>query len=239
MYRRTLASLERYAARSYSRRFCHSPPPNLLRNVAIVAHVDHGKTTLVDQLLKQGGLLSKEAASGNARVMDSNNLEQERGITILSKCTSIDYGDIKINIIDTPGHQDFGGEVERILSMVDSVCLLTDVGEGPKPQTKFILEKVLERGFTPLLVLNKVDRAEDRIEDCQMEIMELLEKLGADMDTIDDCLENCIYASAKNGWAIANTDDQRIDMIPLLDRIVQKIHPRKSLRVNLKCYVIY
>merc|ERR1719457_48907 len=126
--------------------------------------------------------------------MDSIELERERGITIMSKCTRVEYQDKILNIVDTPGHADFGGEVERILSMVDSVCLLMDVGEGPKPQTKFILEKALAKGFTPILVLNKVDRAPNRIEDCQMEAMELFENLGASSETIDTCIEHTVLA---------------------------------------------
>lgn len=229
MHRTRVASLERLLSKNYQRCFrrfqTNGKSTASLRNVAIVAHVDHGKTTLVDQLLRQAGLLSKEDAQSNARVMDSNNLEQERGITILSKCTSIDYAGHKINIIDTPGHQDFGGEVERILSMVDSVCLLMDVGEGPKPQTKFILEKALAKGFTPILVLNKVDRAPNRIEDCQMEAMELFENLGASSETIDTCIEHTVLASAKNGWATLGEEDEQKDMRPLLDKMVARVPP--------------
>jgi len=231
MYRRSLGSLERHVIRngySLGRRFAVAAAATeapAIRNVAIVAHVDHGKTTLVDQLLKYGGLVSQQECSANARVMDSNNLEQERGITILSKCTSVDFKGTRINIIDTPGHQDFGGEVERILSMVDSVCLLTDVGEGPKPQTKFILEKALQRGLQPIIVLNKVDRAEHRVEECQLEVMELLERLGASPDIIDQCFAHTIYSSAKNGWAATELDEERVDMEPLLQKLIDRVPP--------------
>lgn len=234
MFRRSINALERHAYRRHCklnrRSFAvvmkaQENVVDSIRNVAIVAHVDHGKTTLVDQLLKHGGLVSDQEARANARVMDSSKMEQERGITILSKCTSVDYKGTRINIIDTPGHQDFGGEVERILSMVDSVCLLTDVGEGPKPQTKFILEKALLKGFQPIIVLNKVDRAEHRVEDCQLEVMELLEKLGASSDTIDECMEHTVYSSAKNGWATLELSHERQNMEPLLEKLVSNVPP--------------
>jgi len=199
-----------------------SPNPLKIRNIAVVAHVDHGKTTLVDQMLKLSGRLSAEAAAGNARVLDSSDLERERGITILSKCTSIQYGDYKINILDTPGHADFGGEVERILNMVDSVVLLLDVSEGPMPQTKFVLSKALNKGLTPIVVLNKIDRsgAENLVEDAQMDLMALFETLGANSLQIEKSFENVLFASALQGWAVRDLDSKRDSLKPLLETIV-------------------
>jgi len=168
--------------------------------------------------------LEKEAPT-EARVMDSNDLEKERGITILSKCTSIQYKGHKINILDTPGHSDFGGEVERILSMVDSVLLLMDVSEGPMPQTKFVLQKALLKGLTPIVVLNKIDRpgAEDRSEDAMMELMELFESLGASPKQIEQSFDNVIYCSAINGWATRELGDERSNLLPLMETIVEKV----------------
>ncbi|KAJ1882655.1 hypothetical protein LPJ71_010108, partial [Coemansia sp. S17] len=172
-------------------------PMDRIRNIGIIAHVDHGKTTLVDCLLKQSGALSGSAAMQETRVMDSNALEKERGITILSKVTSLVYNGHRINIIDTPGHADFGGEVERILSMVDSVVLVVDATEGPMAQTKFVLTKALARGLTPLVVLNKVDRPTSRPDEVDSELLELFMALGAsDEQTAYDLM----YASAKEGW---------------------------------------
>ena len=150
--------------------------PTKIRNIAIIAHVDHGKTTLVDCLLKQTGIAASE------RAMDSNDLEQERGITILSKCTSVIHQDKKINIVDTPGHQDFGGEVERIMTMVDGVCLVVCATEGPMPQTKFVLQKALQRGVKPIVVINKVDRPSSRVEEVESEIFDLFCNLDANDD---------------------------------------------------------
>lgn len=143
-----------------------------IRNIAIIAHVDHGKTTLIDELLKQSGTY-RENEAVSERVMDSNDLEKERGITILAKCTSVLYNNTKFNIVDTPGHADFGGEVERVLSMVDGVALLVDASEGPLPQTKFVLTKALSLGLKPMVIINKVDRADARVEEVHEEIFDL------------------------------------------------------------------
>ena len=156
-----------------------------LRNVAIIAHVDHGKTTLVDEMLKQGGVFRENQAVAE-RVMDSNALERERGITILAKNTSVRYGDIKINIIDTPGHADFGGEVERVLSMVDGALLLVDAAEGPMPQTRFVLQKALEMNLKIIVVVNKIDRPDARLDEIGDEVLELL----MDLDASEEQLEN-------------------------------------------------
>ncbi|KAL4096006.1 hypothetical protein PRIC1_009371 [Phytophthora ramorum] len=189
-----------------------------IRNVAIVAHVDHGKTTLVDQLLKHGGnTLSEE------RVMDSIDLERERGITIMSKCTRVEYNGHVLNIVDTPGHADFGGEVERILSMVDGVVLVVDATEGPMSQTKFVLTKALHRGLKPLVVVNKVDRDTSRLDgSVENELFDMFVALDAD----DDQLEfPVLYASAKQGWAVHDLDngEARDSMLPLLDEITRYV----------------
>lgn len=157
---------------------------NKLRNVAIIAHVDHGKTTLVDAMLKQSHIFRANEQVAE-RVMDSNAIERERGITILSKNTAVMYKDIKINIVDTPGHADFGGEVERVLNMVDGVLLLVDASEGPMPQTKYVLRKALEQGLKPIVVINKIDRPDQRIDDVYDEVLELFMELGADDDQLD------------------------------------------------------
>src|SRR5207253_1585832 len=149
-----------------------------LRNIAIIAHVDHGKTTLVDQLLRQSGAF-RANQQVMERAMDSNDLERERGITILAKCTSVDWGDVRINIVDTPGHADFGGEVERILSMVDGVVVLVDAAEGPMPQTKFVVGKALRQGLRPIVVVNKVDRPDARAIEVHIEIFDLFAALDA------------------------------------------------------------
>jgi GTP-binding protein len=190
--------------------------PNTIRNVAIVAHVDHGKTTLVDQLLKHGGNQLAEE-----RLMDSIDLERERGITIMSKCTRVEYNGHVLNIVDTPGHADFGGEVERILSMVDGVVLVVDATEGPMSQTKFVLTKALNRGLKPLVVINKVDRETSRLNgDVENELFDMFVALDAN----DDQLEfPVLYASAKQGWAVRNLDDEsetRDSMTALLDEII-------------------
>jgi GTP-binding protein len=170
-------------------RIMKSTDPKYIRNIAIIAHVDHGKTTLVDCLLSQSGLnLSME------RQMDSNELEKERGITILSKCTGISYKGYKINIVDTPGHQDFGGEVERIMNMVDGVCLVVCAIEGPMPQTRFVLRKALQRGLKPIVVINKADRTPNRIGEVENEIFDLFCSLNATDEQLDYQL---VYASAR------------------------------------------
>jgi len=190
-----------------------------IRNIAIIAHVDHGKTTLVDQLLKQSGVFraNQEVAE---RVMDSNDIERERGITILSKNTAVHYGDIKINIIDTPGHADFGGEVERVLKMVNGVVLVVDAYEGAMPQTKFVLRKALELDLDVLCLVNKCDREEARPLEVVDEILELLLDLDANERQLDCPF---LFASARGGWARYNIDDQNMDMKPLFETIIKHI----------------
>ncbi len=190
-----------------------------LRNVAIIAHVDHGKTTLVDQLLKQSGTF-RANENVDERVMDSNDLERERGITILSKNTSVMYGDVKINIVDTPGHADFGGEVERILQMVDGVLLLVDAFEGCMPQTRFVLKKALALGKKAVVVVNKIDRPMARPHEVVDEVLDLFIELGADEDQIEFPV---IFASGRDGYATYSPDIEGKDMKPLFDAIVKEI----------------
>lgn len=192
-----------------------------LRNIAIIAHVDHGKTTLVDKLLKQSGTLAGKAASGE-RIMDSNALEKERGITILSKNTAINWGAYRINIVDTPGHADFGGEVERVLSMVDSVLLLVDAVEGPMPQTRFVTRKALEQGLHPIVVINKIDRPGARPDWVLDRTFELFDELGADESQLDF---QVVYASGLNGYAGLDTSVREGDMEPLFQAIVSHCPP--------------
>ena len=190
-----------------------------IRNIAIIAHVDHGKTTLVDELLKQSGIFRSNQHISE-RVMDSNDLERERGITIFSKNTAINYKGIKINIIDTPGHADFGGEVERVLKMVDGVLLLVDAFEGPMPQTRFVLRKAMQLNLVPIVVINKVDRHDARANDVYDEILDLFISLNIDDDQLDFPI---IFASAKEGYALDNLDDKPESVKPLLDAIVKSI----------------
>ncbi len=190
-----------------------------LRNVAIIAHVDHGKTTLVDQLLRQSGIFRDNEAVAE-RVMDSNDLERERGITILSKNTAVMYKDTKINIVDTPGHADFGGEVERILMMVDGVLLLVDAFEGCMPQTRFVLKKALGLGKKPLVVVNKIDRPGARPEEVIDEVLDLFIELGADEDQLDFPV---VYASARDGYASLDPHKPGEDMRPLFEKILEEI----------------
>ena len=187
-----------------------------VRNVAIIAHVDHGKTTLVDGLLKSSGTF-RDNQEVNERVMDSNSIEKERGITILSKNTAIHYKDTKINIIDTPGHADFGGEVERVLNMAESVVLVVDSHEGPMPQTKFVLRKAIELGLPAIICINKVDRPDQRIDEVEDEVLDLFISLDADESYLESPF---IYASAKNGWASLEKGTVKNDMADLLDTIV-------------------
>ena len=201
-----------------------------LRNIAIIAHVDHGKTTLVDQLLRQSGTLS-EFGELQERVMDSNDLERERGITILSKNTAIDWNGCRINIVDTPGHADFGGEVERGLSMVDSVLLLVDAVEGPMPQTKFVLSKVLELGLRPIVVINKVDRADGRPDQVLNEVFDLFALLDADEHQLDFPV---LYASAKEGWAAV--EELREALVEQMEQI-RRARARASQRKNIELEV--
>ena len=190
-----------------------------LRNIAIIAHVDHGKTTLVDVLLRQSGAF-RENQRVLERAMDSNELERERGITILAKCTSVVWNDIRINIVDTPGHADFGGEVERILSMVDGVLVLVDASEGPMPQTKFVLGKALKLGLQPIVVVNKVDKKEQRSYEVQDEMFDLFSALGATEEQLDF---PTIFASAKLGWASTDPNQPEENMAPLFQRIVSHV----------------
>ena len=190
-----------------------------LRNIAIIAHVDHGKTTLVDEMLKQGGAY-RENQSTSERVMDSGDLERERGITILAKNTSIRYKDVKINVIDTPGHADFGGEVERILKMVNGVLLLVDAAEGPMPQTRFVLERALELGHRVIVVINKIDRPDARIAEVQDEVLELLMELNATDEQLDSPM---VFCSGRAGTATLDADVAGTDLIPLFEKILEYI----------------
>jgi GTP-binding protein len=210
-------------------------PP--IRNVAIIAHVDHGKTTLVDGLLRQSGAF-REGAEVEDRVMDSMDLEREKGITILAKSTSIRYAGTKINIVDTPGHADFGGEVERALAMVDGVLLLVDASEGPLPQTRFVLRKALEGDLRIVVVINKVDRPDARVDEVRHEIEELFLDLDADVEHLDFPI---VYASARNGWASMDPEAPGTDLKPLLDVLLERVpapvtdpdHPLQALVTNL------
>ena len=186
-----------------------------LRNIAIIAHVDHGKTTMVDGLLKQSGTF-RDNQKVETCVMDSNDLERERGITILSKCTSVNWKGTHINIVDTPGHADFGGEVERILSMVDGVVLLVDSSEGPMPQTKFVTGKALKLGLKPIVVINKADKADARVDEVLDEIFDLFVSLNANDEQLDFPV---LYASGRNGWAVKDMNDEKKDLTPLFELI--------------------
>ncbi|MEM6623418.1 MAG: translational GTPase TypA [Pseudomonadota bacterium] len=198
-----------------------------LRNIAIIAHVDHGKTTLVDELLKQSGVF-REGQAVNERAMDSNDLERERGITILAKCTSVEWQGTRVNIVDTPGHADFGGEVERILSMVDGVVLLVDAAEGPMPQTKFVTSKALALGLRPIVVLNKVDKPDAEPDRALDEVFDLFANLGADEDQLDF---PALYASGRDGWADVELDGPRANLDPLFELIVRHV-PQPAQAAN-------
>lgn len=190
-----------------------------LRNIAIIAHVDHGKTTLIDSIMKQSGTF-RENQAVDERVMDSNDLEKERGITILAKPTSIQWGDTRINIIDTPGHADFGGEVERVLHMADGVILLTDAAEGPMPQTKFVLGKALAQGLRPIVIINKIDRPDGRPEEVVDEVFDLFVSLDANDEQLDFPI---LYASGRDGWCTREMEDDRKDLSPLLDVVLDHV----------------
>ena len=190
-----------------------------IRNIAIIAHVDHGKTTLVDGMLKQNAVFRANEQVAE-RVMDSNDLERERGITILSKNTAVMYNDIKINIVDTPGHADFGGEVERVLNMVDGVLLLVDSFEGPMPQTKYVLRKALEQKLKPIVVINKIDRPDQRVDDVYDEVLELFMELGADDEQLDFPV---VYAAARAGIAKMDMADESENLNPLMDLLIKEI----------------
>ena len=190
-----------------------------LRNIAIIAHVDHGKTTLIDSLMKQSGMFRENQAT-DERMMDSNDLEKERGITILAKPTSIQWGDARINIIDTPGHADFGGEVERVLHMADGVILLTDAAEGPMPQTKFVLGKALKKGLKPIVIINKIDRPDERAAEVVDEVFDLFVSLDANDDQLDFPI---LYASGRDGWCTRELEDDRKDLTPLLELVMDHV----------------
>ncbi|WP_434621810.1 translational GTPase TypA [Tabrizicola sp. M-4] len=196
-----------------------------LRNIAIIAHVDHGKTTLVDELLKQSGSFRDNQAVSE-RAMDSNDIERERGITILAKCTSVEHGETRINIVDTPGHADFGGEVERILNMVDGVVLLVDAAEGPMPQTKFVTSKALALGLRPIVVLNKVDKPDAEPDRALNEVFDLFANLGANDEQLDFPY---LYASGRAGWADESLDGPRKDLTALFDLIVRHVPAPKQI----------
>ncbi|PPC87510.1 MAG: translational GTPase TypA, partial [Hyphomicrobium sp.] len=192
-----------------------------LRNIAIIAHVDHGKTTLVDELLKQSGAF-RENQKVAERAMDSNDIERERGITILAKCTSVVWKDTRINIVDTPGHADFGGEVERILNMVDGVVVLVDASEGPLPQTKFVVSKALKRGLRPIVAINKIDRPDERHLDVLNEIFDLF----ANLDATDEQLDfPVLYGSGRDGWMAMAPEGPKVDLAPLFDLVLNHVPP--------------
>ena len=196
-------------------------PAQNLRNIAIIAHVDHGKTTLIDAIMKQSGLF-RDNQSVDERVMDSGDLEKERGITILAKPTSITWQNTRINIIDTPGHADFGGEVERVLDMADGVILLTDAAEGPMPQTKFVLGKALAQGLRPIVVINKVDRPDGRPDEVVDEVFDLFVSLDASPEQLDFPI---LFASGRDGWCATELDDARDNLRPLMDIILAHVPP--------------
>ncbi|ACL55386.1 translational GTPase TypA [Methylobacterium nodulans] len=195
-----------------------------LRNIAIIAHVDHGKTTLVDKLLQQSGSF-RENQRVEERVMDSNDLEKERGITILAKVTSVVWKDTRVNIVDTPGHADFGGEVERILSMVDGVIVLVDAAEGPMPQTKFVVSKALKIGLRPIVAINKVDRPDARIDEVVNEVFDLFAALDATDEQLDFPI---LYGSGRNGWMATSPDGPQDGMAPLFDLVLDHVPPAKT-----------
>jgi GTP-binding protein len=191
-------------------------------NVAIIAHVDHGKTTLVDALLKQTNTFRENEDVGTT-IMDSNDQEKERGITIYSKNTAVQYGDYKINIVDTPGHADFGSEVERVLRMVDSVCLVVDAYEGPMPQTKFVLKKALQLGLKPIIVINKIDKPTAQPEAVVDMLFDLFIQLGATDEQLDITDGRIVYAIARDGIAKRNMTDESKDISPLFDTIIEQV----------------
>ncbi|NLM61681.1 MAG: GTP-binding protein, partial [Clostridiales bacterium] len=190
-----------------------------IRNIAIIAHVDHGKTTLVDQMFRQSGIF-RENQVVQERALDSNELERERGITILAKNTAVQYGDIKINIVDTPGHADFSGEVERILKMVNGVILLVDAAEGPLPQTRFVLSRAMEMGHRVIVVINKIDRPDRRISEVVDEVLELMIDLNATDEQLDSPM---LFCSGRNGTASYSPETEGKDLKPLFDTIVNYI----------------
>ena len=192
-----------------------------IRNIAIIAHVDHGKTTLVDQLLKQSGAF-RDNQHVAERALDRNDLERERGITILAKCTAVMWKDTRINIVDTPGHADFGGEVERILNMVDGAIVLVDAAEGVLPQTKFVVGKALARGIKPIVVVNKIDRQDARADEVHVEVFDLFAARGATDDQLDFPM---LYATGRQGWATETLDGERVDLAPMFDLVLRHVKP--------------
>lgn len=194
---------------------------NSLRNLAIIAHVDHGKTTLVDAMFKQSGIF-RDNQQIETCAMDYNDLERERGITILAKCTSFVWNNVKLNIVDTPGHADFGGEVERILSMVDGVLVLVDAAEGPMPQTKFVVSKALALNLNPIVVINKIDKQDSRVSEVIDEVFDMFVALGANDKQLDFPI---IYASGRSGWAVKDMGDEKKDLTPLLEMIISHVSP--------------
>src|SRR5437667_5867949 len=200
-----------------------------IRNIAIIAHVDHGKTTLVDAMLRQSGTFRSNEVVAE-RVMDSNDLERERGITILAKNTAVNYHDVKINIVDTPGHSDFGGEVERALKMVDGVMLLVDASEGPLPQTRYVLSKALEAKLSPILVINKIDRPDARVQEVLNEVYDLFIDLDAHEDQLDFPV---LYTNAKTGTASSDIKGRGENLKPLFDAIVSTIPLPKGDRAGI------
>jgi len=204
-----------------------------IRNIAIIAHVDHGKTTLVDKILHQTKLFRDNQETGEL-ILDNNELERERGITILAKNVSVNYKDIKINIIDTPGHADFGGEVERVLNMADGVLLLVDAFEGPMPQTRFVLQKALSLGKKPIVVINKVDKPNCRPEEVHDHVFELFFNLEANDDQLNF---PTIYGSSKQGWMSTDWRKPTEDITPLLDAIIEFIKPPVIPEGNLQMMI--
>ena len=205
-----------------------------IRNIAIIAHVDHGKTTLVDKIIEAGTMINERDRPTGDLIMDNNDLERERGITIVSKNVSVTYKGTKINIIDTPGHADFGGEVERVLNMADGVCILVDAFEGPMPQTRFVLQKALSLGLKPLLVINKVDKENCTPEEVHEKVFDLMFELDANEEQLDF---PTIYGSAKNGWMSEDWKTPTNSITPLLDRILAYFPPRKIEEGNTQMLV--
>ena len=201
----------------------------MLRNIAIIAHVDHGKTTLIDSMMKQSGTF-RTNQTVSERVMDSGDLEKERGITILAKPTSVNWKGIRINIIDTPGHSDFGGEVERVLGMADGVVLLVDAAEGPMPQTKFVLGKALAQDLMPIVIINKVDRSDSRSEEVIDEVFDLFVDLEANDKQLDFPI---LYSSGRDGWCVKDLKEKKNDLEPLFDLIISHI---QEPAVNIKSH---
>ena len=192
-----------------------------LRNIAIIAHVDHGKTTLIDEILKQSGMFHEHKQTVE-RMMDSNDLERERGITILAKCTSVQWDGTRVNIIDTPGHADFGGEVERVLGLADGVILLVDAAEGVMPQTKFVLGKALAQGLRPIVVVTKIDRPDRRPSEVLDEVFDLFVALDANDNQLDFPI---LYAAGRDGWAARELEDPHESLAPLMETVISHVPP--------------